>query len=49
MALRWVSERLGMGHYSRVTQAIHRAGRRPGGKLNRIKRKLARLETLNPA
>jgi hypothetical protein len=38
-----------MGHYSRVTQAISRAGRRPGWKLNRIKRKLARLETMNQA
>ena len=49
VSLRWVSERLGMGHYSRVTQAVHRAGRRPSWKLNRIQRKLARLETLNPA
>ena len=49
VSLRWVSERLGMGHYTRVTQAIHRAGRRPGWRLNRIKRKLARLETINPA
>jgi hypothetical protein len=47
VSLRWVSERLGMGHYSRVTQAINRAGRRPGWKLNRIKRKLARLETMS--
>jgi REP element-mobilizing transposase RayT len=36
-----------LGHYSRVTQAINRAGRRPGWKLNRIKHKLARLETMN--
>jgi hypothetical protein len=49
VSLRWVSERLGMGHYSRVTQAINRAGRRPGWKLNRIKRKLARLETMSRA
>jgi putative transposase len=47
VSLRWVSERLGMGHYTRVTQAINRAGRRPGWKLNRIKRKLVRLETMN--
>jgi REP element-mobilizing transposase RayT len=46
VSLRWVSERLEMGHYSRVTQAISRAGRRPGWKLKRIKRKLARLETV---
>jgi len=49
VALRWVSERLWMAHYSRVTQAIHRAGRRPSWKLNRIQRKLARLETMNQA
>ena len=47
VSLRWVSERLGMGHYTRVTQAINRAGRQQGWKLNRIKRKLARLETMN--
>jgi hypothetical protein len=34
---------------TRVTQAINRAGQRPGWKLNRIKRKLARLETMNQA
>ena len=43
VSLRWVSERLGMGHYTRVTQAIGRAERRPGRKLNRIKRKLMHL------
>jgi len=47
VSLRWVSKRLGMGHYSRVTQAINRAGRRPGRKLNQVKRKLARLETMS--
>jgi hypothetical protein len=43
--LRWVSERLSMGHYTRVTQAVSRAERRPGRKLNQIKRKLLRLGT----
>ncbi len=44
VSLRWVSERLGMGHYSRVTQAIRRAERRPGRKIKQIKHKLERLE-----
>ncbi len=43
VSLRWVSERLCMGHYTRVTQAVSRAERRPGRKLNQIKRKLLRL------
>ena len=45
VSLRWVSERLSMGHYTRVTQAVSRAERRPGRKLNQIKRKLFRLGT----
>jgi len=45
VSLRWVSERLSMGHYTRVTQAISRAERRPGRKLNQIKRKLVRSGT----
>jgi hypothetical protein len=49
VSLRWVSERLGMGHYTRVTQAIHRAECRPGRKINQIKRKLERLERLENA
>ena len=32
-----LSERLGMGNYTRVTQAITRAERRPGRKLKQIK------------
>ena len=43
VSLRWVSDRLCMGHYTRVTQAVSRAERRPGRKLNQIKRKLLRL------
>jgi hypothetical protein len=38
-----------MGHYTRVTQAIRRAERQPGRKINQIKRKLARLESLENA
>ena len=41
MPLRWVSERLHMGHYSRVTQAVSRMRRRPGRKLEQLRRKLA--------
>ncbi len=40
--LRWVSQRLAMGHYSRVTQALSRVRRRPGRKLQRLQRRLAR-------
>ena len=43
VSLRWVSDRLRMGHYTRVTQAISRAERRPGRKLNQFKCKLVRL------
>ena len=44
VSLRWVSERLGMGHYTRVTQAISRIKRRPGRKHELFRRKLDRLE-----
>ena len=40
VTLRWVTERLGMGHYTRVTQAIGRMSRRPGRKLEKVKRQL---------
>jgi len=43
--LRWVSERLAMGHYTRVTQAVSRMQRRPGRELQRLRRKLERLPT----
>ena len=39
--LRWVSGRLDMGHYSRVTQAVSRMRRRPGRKLEKLRRRLA--------
>jgi len=44
VSLRWVAERLGMGHYTRVTQAVSRLKLRPGRRLREIK---SRLE--NPA
>jgi len=36
VSLRWVSERLQMGHYTRVTQAVSRMNRQPGRKLRRL-------------
>jgi hypothetical protein len=36
--LRWVSERLVMGHFSRVSQAIGQLKRRPGRKHQRLRR-----------
>jgi hypothetical protein len=38
--LRWVSRRLEMGHYSRVSQAVSRMARKPGRKLEKLKEKL---------
>ena len=43
--MRWVSERLGMGHYTRVTQAVSRAGRKPSRKLRQLREILLELET----
>ena len=43
VTLRWVTERLGMGHYTRVKQAIRRMSRRPGRKLERMKHQLMAL------
>jgi len=45
VTLRWVTERLGMGHYTRVTQAISRMSRHPGRKLEKLKRRLLALES----
>ncbi len=39
--LRWVSERLGMGNYSRVSQAVSRMHRAKGRKSAHIRRLLA--------
>jgi len=41
VTLRWVGERLGMGHYSRVSQAVSRMRRRPGRRLEKLRRRLA--------
>ena len=40
--LRWVTERLEMGHYTRVAQAVSRMRRRPARKLQGLQRKLAK-------
>jgi hypothetical protein len=39
--LRWVSERLAMGHFTRVNQAISQVQRRPTREHERIKRRLS--------
>ena len=44
VTLRWVSERLGMGHYTRVTQAVSRLNRKPARKLCRLRDALLALE-----
>ena len=41
--LLWVSERLQMGHYTRVTQAISRMNRKPGRKLKPLRDRLLNL------
>jgi len=40
VSLRWVSQRLEMGHYSRVSQAVSRMARSPSRKLRKLKEKL---------
>jgi REP element-mobilizing transposase RayT len=37
--LRWVSERLEMGHNSRVKKAVSRIRRRPGARLEKLRRR----------
>jgi len=49
VSLRWVSERLGMGHYSRVSQAVSRMERKPARKLKQMKRRSIRWERANQA
>jgi len=44
VSLRWVGERLRMGHYSRVSQAVSRANRKPAKKLRRLMHLLAELD-----
>ena len=47
VSLRWAGEQLGMGHYTRVTQAVSRMKRRPGRRLKKIQQSLLRLELNN--
>jgi REP element-mobilizing transposase RayT len=44
VSLRWVAERLQMGHYTRVTQAVSRITRKPGRKLQTLCKTLLALE-----
>jgi hypothetical protein len=41
VSLQWASERLKMGHYTRVTQAVSRMRRKPNKPLRTIARKLS--------
>jgi hypothetical protein len=45
VSLRWLSERLGMGHYTRVSQAIGEVKRNRDRKLERLRCKLIQLES----
>jgi putative transposase len=44
VSLRWLSERLVMGHDTRVTKAVSRMNRKPGRKLEPLRRTLTALE-----
>ena len=44
VSLRWVGQTLAMGHYTRVTQAVSRMNRKPGRKLEQLKRRLLNWE-----
>ncbi len=42
VSLRWAADRLKMGHYTRVSQAVSRVGRKPGKRLAQLCRQLER-------
>jgi len=44
VSLSWVGQRLDMGHYTRVSQAVSRMKRKPGRKLEKLKRCLLSME-----
>jgi len=44
VTLRWVGERLQMGHYTRVNQAVSRLERKPARKLRSLRDRLLALE-----
>ena len=48
MTLQWIAERLGMGHASRVSQAVARMRHRPGRRLQKLQRRLQRV-SVEPA
>ena len=41
--MRWLSARLVMGHFTRVSQAISQVQRRPGKELKKVQRRLRPL------
>ncbi len=43
VSLRWLSQRLGMGHFTRVSQAISEVRRRPSRLHGQLQRRLLRL------
>ena len=45
VSLGWLGERLGMGHYTRVSQGIGMVKRNRDRKLERLRRKLIQLES----
>ncbi len=40
VSLRWVAERLSMGHYTAVTQAVHRVNRAPSRRIAKLRERL---------
>jgi REP element-mobilizing transposase RayT len=42
--LRWVCERLHMGHYTRASQAVSRMNQEPGRKLDALRKRLLKLD-----
>jgi hypothetical protein len=44
VSLKWVSQALGMGHYTRASQAVSRMNRKPARKLLKLKEQLPESE-----
>jgi hypothetical protein len=42
--LRWLSERLHLGHYTRASQAVSRMNQQPGRKLEALRKRLLKLD-----
>jgi hypothetical protein len=47
VSLRWVSDALDMGHYTRVTQAVSRLRRKPSRSMEKLRRRLLKVEKPN--